>query len=201
MADVIVIAGAHAIEAAASKAGVNITVPTTTGRVDASQAQTDVDSFSVLEPKADGFRNFLADTFSVSAEELLIDKAQLLTLTIPEMTVLIGGLRVLGNNYADSNVGVLTDRPEILSNDFFVHLLDMATYWQPTENPDVFEGFDRASGQLKWQASRVDLIFGSNSELRAIAEVYACDDNRQKFVTDFARAWSKVMDLDRFDLD
>lgn len=201
MADVIVIAGAHAIETAASKAGINITVPISTGRVDASQAQTDVDSFSVLEPKADGFRNFLADTFSVSAEELLIDKAQLLTLTIPEMTVLIGGLRVLGNNYADSNVGVLTDRPETLSNDFFVHLLDMATYWQPTENPDVFEGFDRASGQLKWQASRVDLIFGSHSELRAIAEVYACDDNRQKFVTDFVRAWSKVMDLDRFDLD
>ena len=171
------------------------------GRTDASQEQTDVKSFSVLEPKADGFRNYLKTKFSVSAEELLVDRAQLLTLTAPEMTVLLGGMRVLNANYGQSQHGVFTKRPETLTNDFFVNLLDMGTVWKATaEDEDVFEGRDRATGELKWTGTRVDLIFGSNSQLRAIAEVYACDDSQDKFVHDFVSAWNKVMNADRFDL-
>ena len=170
--------------------------------MDASQAQTDVESFAVLEPMADGFRNYLKTQFSIPAEKLLVDKAQLLTLTAPEMTVLVGGMRVLNANVGQSQHGVFTHQPEALTNDFFVNLLDMGTAWQPTsEAEDVFEGRDRATGELKWTGTRVDLIFGSNSQLRAIAEVYACDDSQQKFVHDFVSVWDKVMNLDRFDLN
>jgi catalase-peroxidase len=169
--------------------------------MDALQEQTDVESFAVLEPKADGFRNYLKTKFAVSAEEMLVDKAQLLTLTAPEMTVLVGGMRVLNTNYGKSQHGVFTKRPETLTNDFFVNLLDMNTAWKATaENPDVFEGRDRATGKPKWTGSRVDLIFGSNSQLRALAEVYACDDSQKKFVHDFVATWNKVMNADRFDL-
>ena len=169
--------------------------------MDASQKQTDVASFAVLEPKADGFRNYLKAKYAVSAEEMLVDRAQLLTLTAPEMTVLIGGLRVLNANFGKSQHGVFTKRPEALTNDFFVNLLDMSTVWKATaEDGDVFEGRDRATGTLKWTATRVDLIFGSNSQLRALAEVYACDDSQEKFLHDFVAAWNKVMNLDRFDL-
>jgi catalase-peroxidase len=201
LADLIVLGGCAAIEKAAEKAGVTVSVPFTPGRTDASVEQTDVESFAVLEPIADGFRNYAKKKYTISAENLLIDKAQLLNLTAPEMTVLVGGLRVLKANYDQSNHGVFTNRPETLSNDFFVNLLDMSTAWSPvSEAKDVFEGKDRQTGATKWTATRVDLIFGSNSELRALAEVYACADSPEKFVKDFIAAWDKVMMLDRFDL-
>jgi catalase-peroxidase len=200
LADLIVLAGCAGVEHAAKKAGFDITVPFTPGRMDASQEQTDVESFAVLEPVADGFRNYLKTKYAVPAEELLIDRAQLLTLTAPEMTVLIGGLRVLNANYKQSPHGVFTHQPETLTNDFFVNLLDMGTEWKPSSTEGVFEGRDRATGKAKWTASRVDLIFGSNSQLRAVAEVYACDNAQQAFVRDFVAAWNKVMNLDRFDL-
>ena len=201
LADLIVLGGCAAVEAAAKKAGYDVRVPFTPGRMDASQAQTDVESFAVLEPVADGFRNYLKTRFSVSAEELLVDRAQLLTLTAPEMTVLIGGLRVLNTNVGQTQPGVFTQRPGTLTNDFFVNLLDMRTAWKAaSEAGDVFEGRDRATGELKWTGTRVDLIFGSNSQLRAIAEVYGSEDAEQKFVHDFVAAWNKVMNLDRFDL-
>ncbi len=177
-----------------------VTVPFRPGRMDASQEQTDVASFAVLEPAADGFRNYLKTKYSVSAEELLVDRAQLLTLTAPEMTVLVGGMRVLNANFGKSQHGVFTQRPEALTNDFFVNLLDMSTTWKAaSESDDVFEGRDRKSGELKWTGTRVDLIFGSNSQLRALAEVYACEDSQNKFVQDFVAAWNKVMNADRFD--
>jgi catalase-peroxidase len=201
VADLIVLAGAAAIEEAGRKAGHTIKVPFRPGRTDASQEQTDVDSFAVLEPKADGFRNYKKGNHPVSSEEMLLDKAQLLTLTAPEMTALVGGLRVLKANYDGSDLGVFTHQPETLSNDFFVHLLDLNTQWSATsDQQEVFEGRDRKTGEVKWKGSRVDLIFGSNSELRAIAEVYACEDGKEKFVRDFVKAWDKVMNLDRFDL-
>ncbi len=201
LADLIVLGGCAGVEAAAQKAGQTVTVPFTPGRTDASQAQTDVESFAVLEPAADGFRNYQKTQYSVSAEELLVDKAQLLTLTAPEMTVLVGGLRALAVNVGGSAHGIFTDRPGTLSNDFFVNLLDMGTAWNPvSEAGDVFEGRDRASGNVKWTGTRVDLIFGSNSQLRAIAEVYGCADSQERFARDFVAAWSKVMELDRFDL-
>jgi len=177
-----------------------VTVPFMPGRTDASQEQTDVVSFVVLKPAADGFRNYLKSKYAVSAEELLVDRAQLLTLTAPEMTVLVGGMRVLNANFEKSQHGVFTKRPETLTNDFFVNLLDMSTAWKTTSEEDVFEGRDRATGELKWTGTRVDLIFGSNSQLRAIAEVYGCEDSQEKFLHDFVGAWSKVMNLDRFDL-
>lgn len=201
LADLIVLGGCAAVEKAAQDAGQSITVPFTPGRMDASQEQTDVESFSYLEPDADGFRNYDNSKYNLPPEHLLIDRAQLLSLTAPEMTVLIGGLRVLNVNYKSSAHGVFTSRPEILSNDFFVNLLDMGTTWKATsEKEDEFEGLDRKTGRPKWKATRVDLIFGSNSELRALAEVYACEDSQEKFVHDFVRAWDKVMNLDRFDL-
>ncbi|TCP12415.1 catalase-peroxidase [Crenobacter luteus] len=201
LADLIVLGGCAAVEAAAKKAGHDVTVPFVPGRMDASQAQTDVVSFSVLEPKADGFRNYARKGLEGAAAELLIDKAQLLTLTAPEMTVLIGGLRVLNANFDQSRHGVFTQRPEVLSNDFFVNLLDMGTKWQRSAGDEnVLEGRDRATGDLKWTGTVVDLVFGSNSQLRALAEVYACSDAQAKFVNDFVAAWSKVMNLDRFDL-
>ncbi len=202
LADLIVLGGCAGIEQAAKNAGHDVTVPFTPGRMDASQEQTDVASFGVLEPKADGFRNYQKAKYAVSAAEMLVDKAQLLTLTAPEMTVLIGGLRVLGANFGRSRHGVLTKRSETLTNDFFVNLLDMGTEWKATsEQEDLFEGRDRKTGELKWTATGVDLIFGSNSQLRAVAEVYGCKDSRDKFLSDFIAAWNKVMDLDRFDLD
>jgi len=201
LADLIVLGGCAGIEQAAQNAGHAITVPFTPGRTDASQAQTDAASFAVLEPVADGFRNFQKTRYVVRPEELLVDRAQLLTLTAPEMTVLVGGLRVLNVNYGGAPHGVFTHRPGTLTNDFFVNLLDMGTMWQPlTEDADVFEGRDRATGARKWTATRVDLIFGSNSQLRAIAEVYGCADGQEKFLHDFVTAWDKVMNLDRFDL-
>jgi catalase-peroxidase len=201
LADLIVLGGSTAIEQAAKSAGHTIEVGFTPGRTDATQDQTDVDSFGVLEPAADGFRNYLKTKYTVSAEELLVDKAQLLTLTAPEMTVLVGGLRVLNANTGQSQAGVFTHRPGTLTTDFFVNLLDMGTVWKPvTEAADTFEGRGRATGALKWTATRVDLIFGSNSQLRALAEVYACDDAQEKFVRAFAAAWTKVMNLDRFDI-
>ena len=199
LADLIVLAGAAAIEQAAKNAGQSVSVPFMPGRTDATQEQTDVASFGVLEPKADGFRNYLKTKFSVSAEEMLVDKAQLLKLTAPEMTALVGGLRVLNANYGQSKHGVFTKRPETLTNDFFVNLLDMGTAWKPTtDDADVFEGRDRATGELKWTGTRVDLIFGSNSQLRAVAEVYAEIDSQEKFLQDFVAAWNKVMNADRF---
>jgi len=201
LADLIVLAGCAGIEQAAKNAGHEATVPFTPGRMDALQEQTDVASFAVLEPAADGFRNYQKAKYAVSAEELLVDRAQLLTLTAPEMTVLVGGLRVLNVNFEASPHGVFTQRPEALTNDFFVNLLDMTTAWQPIpEDEGVFEGRDRKSGQRRWTATRVDLIFGSNSQLRALAEVYGCEDSREKFVNDFVAAWNKVMNLDRFEL-
>jgi len=201
LADLIVLAGCAGVEQAAKNAGHSMVVPFTPGRMDASQAQTDVDSFAVLEPAADGFRNYQKTRYAVSAEELLVDRAQLLTLTAPEMTVLIGGLRVLNINPAQSKHGVFTKRPETLSNDFFVNLLDMGTTWKAVSDAkDVFEGRDRATGAVKWTATRVDLIFGSNSQLRALAEVYASSDAQEKFVQDFIAAWNKVMNLDRFEV-
>jgi catalase-peroxidase len=201
LADLIVLAGCVGVEQAAKKAGHDVTVPFTPGRMDASQEQTEVVSFAVLEPVADGFRNYLKGKYSVSAEALLVDKAQLLTLTAPEMTVLVGGLRVLGANVGQSRHGVFTKRPEALTNDFFVNLLDMGTQWKAVSDAkDVFEGRDRKTGEVKWTGTRVDLVFGSNSQLRALGEVYACADSKEKFVNDFAAAWTKVMNLDRFDL-
>jgi catalase-peroxidase len=201
LADLIVLGGSAAVEQAAKKAGHDVTVPFAPGRTDASQQQTDVESFAHLEPVADGFRNYLKAKFSVSVEELLIDKAQLLTLTAPEVTVLVGGLRVLGANHAKSTHGVFTKRPETLTNDFFVNLLDMGTQWQPSAGSEgVYEGRDRKTNEVKCTGTRVDLIFGSNSQLRAVAEVYACVDSKEKFVKDFVAAWTKVMNLDRFDL-
>jgi len=201
LADLIVLAGCAGVEQAAKNAGHEVTVPFTPGRMDASQEQTDVEAFGFLEPLADGFRNYLRTKYAVSAEELLIDKAQLLTLTAPEMTVLVGGLRVLKTNALGSQPGVLTKRPEALTNDFFVNLLDMGTEWKPlSADADLFEARDRKTGELKWTGTRVDLIFGSNSVLRALAEVYGCSDSQSKFVQDFVAAWNKVMNLDRFDL-
>jgi catalase-peroxidase len=201
LADLIVLAGGAAVEKAASDAGFHIEVPFAPGRTDASQDDTDVESFAALEPQADGFRNYVGKGSRLPAEYLLLDRANLLTLSAPEMTVLVGGLRVLGANYDGSKLGALTATPGSLTNDFFVNLLDMGTTWQPTsEAADAFEGRDRGTGELKWTGSRVDLVFGSNSELRALAEVYASDDAKEKFVTDFVAAWVKVMNLDRFDL-
>lgn len=201
LADLIVLGSCAGIETAAQNAGFNVTVPFTPGRMDASQEQTDVESFTVLEPIADGFRNYQNTKYSALAEELLIDKSQLLTLTVPEMTVLIGGMRVLNTNYCQTSHGVFTSRPETLTNDFFVNLLDMSTVWKATStDEDLFEGRDRATGELKWTGTRVDLIFGSNSQLRAISEVYGSVDGKEKFVNDFVAAWTKVMNLDRFDL-
>ncbi len=200
LADLIVLGGCAAVEAAAKKAGHDVKVPFTPGRTDASQEQTDARSFAPLEPAADGFRNYLRAGQTLSAEELLLDRAQLLTLTAPEMTVLVGGMRALNANFGQSKHGVFTNRPETLTNDFFVNLLDMRTEWQASSTEGVYEGRDRATGELKWTGTRVDLIFGSNSQLRAIAEVYACDDATEKFVKDFVAAWNKVMNLDRYDL-
>ena len=201
MADLIVLGGCAAVEAAAKQAGHDVTVPFTPGRTDASQAQTDIDSFEPLEPRSDGFRNYLGKTADRPAEEMLVDKAQLLTLTAPEMTVLLGGMRVLGGNFAGTKHGVFTNRPGTLSNDFFVNLLDMGTTWEPVAgSDDLFEGRDRKTGQVKWTGSRVDLVFGSNSQLRALAEVYAASDSKTSFVRDFVKVWDKVMNLDRFDL-
>ena len=201
LADLIVLGGCASIEKAAKNAGHNVTVPFTAGRTDTSQEKTDIESFAVIEPVADGFRNYMKKGYTVSAEEMLVDKAQLLTLTVPEMTVLVGGMRVLNANFDQSEHGLFTKRPEALTNDFFVNLLDFDTTWKAiSESQDVFEGRDRATGELKWTGTRVDLIFGSNSELRAIAEVYACEDSQEKFVKDFVAAWNKVMNLDRFDL-
>jgi catalase-peroxidase len=201
LADLIVLGGCAGVEQAAKNGDHDVTVPFTPGRTDATQEQTHVKSFSVLEPVADGFRNYLKTKYSVSAEELLVDRAQLLTLTAPEMAVLVGGMRVLNANCGESQHGVFTKRPEVLTNDFFVNLLDMSTTWKATsEDEDVFEGRDRATGELKWTGTRVDLIFGSNSQLRALAEVYGSEDSPEKFLHDFVAAWSKVMNLDRFDL-
>ena len=201
LADLIILGGCSGVEQAAKSAGHDVQVPFTPGRTDASQAQTDLDSFAVLEPAADGFRNYLKPEHTVSAERLLVDRAQLMTLTAPEMTVLIGGMRVLNANVGQVQHGVFTERPEMLTSDFFVNLLDMSTTWKASsEAGDVFEGRDRATGELKWTGTRVDLIFGSNSQLRALAEVYGCEDSQQAFVTDFVAAWIKVMNLDRFDL-
>jgi catalase-peroxidase len=202
LADLIVLCGCAGVEQAARNAGFEATVPFSPGRTDASQEQTDVEAFAVLEPAADGFRNYLKNKYSVSAEELLIDRAQLLTLTAPEMTVLFGGMRVLNANFDQSQHGVFTKRPETLTNDFFVTLLDMDTTWKAASGADdVFEGRDRATGELKWTGTRIDLIFGSNSQLRAVAEVYGCEDSQEQFLHDFVAAWDKVMNLDRFDLD
>ena len=201
LADLIVLGGCAGVEQAAKNAGHDVTVPFTPGRTDASQEQTDVGAFAVLEPAADGFRNYPKAKYAVTAEELLVDRAQLLTLTAPEMTVLVGGMRVLNANFGKSQHGVFTKRPERLTNDFFVNLLDMSTTWKATaEDDDVFEGRDRATGALKWTGTRVDLIFGSNSQLRALAEVYGCEDSQEKFLHDFVAVWNKVMNLDRFDL-
>ncbi len=201
LADLIVLGGCAAVEQAAKKAGRDVEVPFAPGRTDASQEQTDVDSFAVLEPVADGFRNYQKAKYTASAGELLIDKAQLLTLTAPEMTVLLGGMRVLNANVGQSQHGVFTTSPETLTNDFFVNLLDMSTEWKATsKDEDEFEGRDRATGELKWIGTRADLIFGSNSQLRAIAEVYGQDDGQEAFVQDFVAAWNKVMNADRFDL-
>jgi len=200
MADLIVLAGCAGVEKAAKNAGQDIKVPFTPGRGDSSQAQTDVDSFAVLEPAADGFRNYQRKQYAVSAEELLVDRAQLMTLTAPEMTVLVGGMRVLNTNYGQTPHGIFTDRKETLSNDFFVNLLDLGVKWEESNTEGLFEGRDRASGDLKWTGTRIDLIFGSNSELRALAEVYGCNDSQEQFVEDFVAAWSKVMNLGRFGL-
>ena len=201
LADLIVLGGSAAVEKAAKEAGFDIEVPFTPGRMDASQEQTDVEGFEALEPLADGFRNYQKKSFAVRPEEMLVDRAQLLTLSAPEMTVLIGGLRVLGANYNNSSHGVFTKQVGKLTNDFFVNLLDMETIWKATdEEGEAFEGLDRKSGERKWTGTRVDLVFGANSQLRAVAEVYAQDDAKEKFVRDFVAAWNKVMELDRFDL-
>jgi catalase-peroxidase len=202
LADLIVLGGCAAIEKAARDGGVDVKVPFTAGRADASQEQTDVQSFALLEPAADAFRNYVKPVHRISAEALLVDKAQLLNLTAPEMTVLVGGMRVLNTNFDKSKHGVFTDKPGVLTNDFFVNLLDMGVTWSATSSvQDMFEGRDRRTDKVKWTGTRVDLILGSNSELRAIAEVYGCSDSKEKFVKDFVAAWDKVMNLDRFDLD
>jgi catalase-peroxidase len=202
LADLIVLGGCAAVEKAAKNAGHDVKVPFTPGRTDATQEQTDIESFAVLEPKADGFRNYLSKGHAVAAEEALVDRAQLLTLTAPEMTALVGGMRVLNANFGQSKHGLFTERPESLTNDFFVNLLDMNTEWKATsKDEELFEGRDLASGKVKWTGTRVDLVFGSNSQLRAVAEVYASDDSQQSFVRDFVAAWNKVMNLDRFELD
>jgi len=199
LADLVVLGGCAGIEKAAKEGGHNMSIPFTPGRADSSQEQTDTESFAALEPRADGFRNYLKTQYAISAEEMLVDRAQLLTLTVPEMTVLVGGMRVLNTNFDQSQQGVFTKRPEALTNDFFVNLLDLGTTWKAgSESADVFEGRDRASGEVKWTGTRADLIFGSNSELRALAEVYGCEDSQEKFVQDFVAAWDKVMNLDRF---
>jgi catalase-peroxidase len=200
LADLIVLGGCAAVEEAAKRAGHEVKIPFSPGRTDASQEQTDVHAFAVMEPVADGFRNYLRSGQILSAEELLVDRAQLLTLTAPEMTVLVGGMRALSANFGQTKHGVFTNRPETLTNDFFVNLLDMNTKWQPSTSEGVYEGHDRATGKIKWTGTRVDLLFGSNSQLRALAEVNACDDSKQAFVKDFAAAWNKVMNLDRYDL-
>jgi catalase-peroxidase len=201
LADLIVLGGCAAVEKAAKNAGSDVTVPFTPGRMDASQEHTDAESFAVLEPVADGFRNYLKTRYTVSAEELLVDRAQLLTLTAPEMTVLVGGMRVLNANFGQSRHGVFTKRPETLTNDFFLSLLDMGTEWKAVSDAkDLFEGRDRRTGEVKWTATRVDLVFGSNSQLRAVAEVYGSQDGQERLVRDFVAAWAKVMNLDRFDL-
>ncbi len=201
LADLIVLGGCAGVEKAAKNAGHEVTVPFSPGRADASQEQTDVEAFAVLEPAADGFRNYSKTKYAISTEEILVDKAQLMTLTAPEMTALVGGMRVLDTNFGQTSHGVFTRSPETLTNDFFVNLLDLGTTWKATsDSQDLFEGSDRATGELKWTGTRVDLIFGSNSELRAIAEVYGCEDSQEKFVKDFVAAWNKVMNLDRFDL-
>src|SRR5438034_7067119 len=201
LADLIVLGGCAAVERAAKNAGHDVTVPFAPGRTDASQEQTDVESFAVLEPTADGFRNYLRDGEKLPAEHLLVERANLLTLTAPEMTVLIGGMRALNANFGQSAHGVFTDRPETWTNDFFVNLLDMGTEWKASASVEnEYEGRDRATREVKWTATAVDLVFGSNSQLRAIAEVYGCDDAKEKFVRDFVAAWDKVMNLDRFDL-
>jgi catalase-peroxidase len=202
LADLIVLAGCAGVEKAAKNAGHDITVPFTPGRMDASEEQTDAESFKVLEPEADGFRNYHKKQYATCAEQMLVDKAQLLTLTAPEMTVLLGGMRVLNTNFDKSEYGVFTERPEVLSNDFFLNLLDMSIEWKPTsDSKEAFVGYDRESGKQKWKGTRVDLIFGSNSELRAVAEVYGSDDGKEKFVNDFVAAWDKVMNLDRFEIE
>jgi catalase-peroxidase len=200
LADLIVLAGSAAVEQAAKNAGHDVKVPFAPGRTDATQEQTDVNSFAVLEPVADGFRNYYRQGLGNSAEEWLVERAHLLTLTAPEMTALIGGMRVLDANYGDSKHGVLTKRPGSLTTDFFVNLLDLTATWKGTETEYVFESRDRRTGEVKWTGTSVDLIFGSNSQLRAIAEVYACDDSQEKFVADFIAVWTKVMNLDRFDI-
>jgi catalase-peroxidase len=199
LADLIVLGGCAAVEAAAKKAGHDVKVPFSPGRTDASQDQTDVHSFEVMELKADGFRNYVRKGLNMSPEELLVDRAQLLRLSAPEMTVLVGGLRTLGANFGGSKHGVFTSRPETLTNDFFVNLLDMNTKWHPSSTDGVYEGHD-SSNKVKWTATRVDLVFGSSSQLRALAEVYACNDSKEAFVKDFVAAWSKVMNADRYDL-
>ncbi|HMB70793.1 MAG TPA: peroxidase family protein, partial [bacterium] len=200
LADLIVLGGCIAVEQAAKAAGHGVRIPFAPGRTDATEEQTDADSFAVLEPRADGFRNYVQEANGVRPEELLVDRAHLLSLTAPEMTALVGGLRALNANVGQSELGVLTDRPGTLTNDFFVNLLDMATEWEPASG-GVYEGRDRATGNVKWKATRVDLAFGSNSQLRALAEVYASGDAQAKFVGDFVAAWNKVMNLDRFDLN
>ena len=201
MADLIVLAGCAGVQQAAKNAGHEVTVPFTPGRADADQEQTDIKSFDLLEPCADGFRNYLKTKYSVTAEEFLIDQAQLLTLTAPEMTALVGGMRVLNTSFDKSQHGVFTKQPENLTNDFFINLLDMSTEWKSSsKDDDIFEGYDRSTGKLKWTGTRVDLIFGSNSQLRALAEVYGSADSQEKFINDFIAAWDKVMNLDRFDL-
>ena len=201
LADLIVLGGCAAVEEAAKRAGHKVKIPFSPGRTDASQKQTDVHSFAVMEPVADGFRNYLRSGQVLSTEELLVDRAQLLTLTAPEMTVLVGGMRALNANFGQTKHGVFTNRPETLTNDFFVNLLDMNTKWEPSSTSEgVYEGRDRATGKSKWTGTRVDLVFGSNSQLRALAEVYASDDSKETFVKDFAAAWYKVMNLDRYDL-
>src|SRR5256714_1140943 len=201
LADLIVLGGCAAVEQAAKNAGHDITVPFTAGRTDAAQEQTDVDSFAVLEPRADGFRNYVRGGDKLAPETLLLDRANLLSLTAPEMTVLIGGMRALNANFRQAPHGVFTDRPETLTSDFFVNLLDMGTEWKTSSSAEnVYEGRDRATGEVMWTATAADLVFGSNSELRVLAEVYAADDAKEKFVRDFVAAWAKVMDLDRFDL-
>jgi catalase-peroxidase len=199
LADLIVLAGSAGIEKAARDAGLEVKVPFTPGRMDASQDETDVESFAPLEPRADGFRNWLSGEQFMLPEEALVDRAELLTLTAPEMTVLVGGLRVLGTNAEGSEHGVFTDRPGVLTNDFFVNLLTMKTQWHPAAD-GTYEGRDRRTGELRWRATRVDLIFGAHSQLRALAEVYACADSQEKFANDFVAAWTKVMNADRFDL-
>jgi catalase-peroxidase len=200
LGDLIVVGGCAAVEKAAKDAGIDVKVPFTPGRMDASQEQTDAQSFAPLEPRADGFRNYLSGKQFMAPEEALVDRAQLLTLTAPEMTVLVGGLRVLGANAGQSKHGVFTKQPETLTNDFFLNLLDMSTQWQPAGSDGVYEGRDRKTNEVKWTGTRVDLIFGSHSQLRALAEVYGCADSKEKFVNDFVAAWTKAMNADRFDL-